>query len=398
MIVTVDSIRVLHVDDEPDLTDLAATFLEREDDRISVQTATSPEEGLSILTDTHIDCLVSDYDMPRTNGIEFLEIVREQYPNLPFILYTGKGSEEIASDAISAGVTDYLQKGRGSSQYTVLANRITNAVEQYRSKQAVTESKKRLSLFFEQSPLGVIEWNEDFRFTRVNEMAQKILGYTEAELLGDSWERIVPESDHQPVSEVVSELLAAEGGYSSVNENVRKDGERIICEWHNRVVTDEDDEVVAIFSQFRDVTDRKQRERELHRNERAMDEAPAGITITDPTQPDNPIIYANKRFEELTGYSQAEVQGRNCRLLQGEGTDPEPVAEMREAVDNEESVTVELRNYRKDGTAFWNRVSITPVRDEDGAVVNFVGFQQDVSDRKEREQELQRGRDALADE
>lgn len=125
---------VLHVDDEPGFAEMAADFLERELDRLTVTTATSAIEGLDHLADQDFDCIISDYDMPGQDGIEFLTTVREKYPDLPFILYTGNGSEEVASDAISAGATDYLQKDTGTSQFTVLANKITNAVEQYRTQ------------------------------------------------------------------------------------------------------------------------------------------------------------------------------------------------------------------------------------------------------------------------
>lgn len=129
-----DTIRVVHVDDDPDLAALTATFLERENSRFDVETVASASEGLEFLADHDVDCIVSDYDMPGRNGIEFLESVRDHDTEVPFLLYTGKGSEEIASGAISAGVTDYLQKEAGTSQYTVLANRISNAVEQYRGR------------------------------------------------------------------------------------------------------------------------------------------------------------------------------------------------------------------------------------------------------------------------
>ncbi|MFC7249640.1 response regulator [Halomicroarcula sp. GCM10025324] len=123
-------IRILHVDDDPELADLAGTLLEREDDQFRVDTAGSASEGLEHLEQHPVDCVVSDYDMPGRNGIDFLDAVRELDADLPFILFTGKGSEEVASEAISAGVTDYLQKESGTSQYAVLANRIGNAVEQ----------------------------------------------------------------------------------------------------------------------------------------------------------------------------------------------------------------------------------------------------------------------------
>ena len=87
-----DAIRVLHVDDDPAFVDMVATFLEREDDRIDVVTATSGTDGLTILDERAVDCIVSDYDVPGLNGIEFLERVRQEYGDLPFVLFTGKGT------------------------------------------------------------------------------------------------------------------------------------------------------------------------------------------------------------------------------------------------------------------------------------------------------------------
>lgn len=121
--------------------------------------------------------------------------------------------------------------------------------------------------------------------------------------------------------------------------------------------------------------------------ENAMHQAPVGITIADATAEDLPLVYVNDEFVEMTGYAREEVLGRNCRFLQGANTRSEPVDRMREAVSNEEVVTVELRNYRKDGSIFWNRVTISPVRDETGTVTHFIGFQEDISDAKVYERE-----------
>jgi len=122
--------------------------------------------------------------------------------------------------------------------------------------------------------------------------------------------------------------------------------------------------------------------------DRAMDEAPVGITISDPSRRDNPLIYANDRFHELTGYPPDEILGQNCRFLQGEATREEPVARMRDAIEAEEPVTVELRNYRKDGSMFWNRVRLVPIRSDSGTVTNWLGYQQDVTAEKRYEQDL----------
>ena len=131
-----------------------------------------------------------------------------------------------------------------------------------------------------------------------------------------------------------------------------------------------------------------ERERDLH--ERVIESVPVGVSIADATAEGFPLISVNERFEELTGYDESEVLGRNCRFLQGEETAEEPVAEMRRALEAGEETTVELRNYRKDGTAFWNQVRLAPIEDDDGEVTHFVGFQEDVSERVERQAELER--------
>ncbi|WP_293027198.1 bacterio-opsin activator domain-containing protein [Natronococcus sp.] len=129
--------------------------------------------------------------------------------------------------------------------------------------------------------------------------------------------------------------------------------------------------------------------------DRAINEAPVGITISDPNRDDNPLVYVNEAYEEITGYSYEDVVGRNCRLLQGEDSDPDAVAEMREAIEGDYPVTVELVNYQKDGTPFWNEVTIAPVRNDDSEVTHYVGFQNDVTARKEAELELERQTEEL---
>ncbi|MCU4924430.1 PAS domain-containing protein [Halobacteria archaeon AArc-dxtr1] len=127
---------------------------------------------------------------------------------------------------------------------------------------------------------------------------------------------------------------------------------------------------------------------------RVVDETPVGVVISDPSKEDNPLVYVNQAYQAVTGYSFEEAIGRNCRYLQGEDTDPETVTQMREAIEAEEPITVEIKNYRKDGTEFWNEVTIAPVYD-DGTLTNYVGFQNDVTARKEAELEVQQRREQL---
>ena len=120
-----------------------------------------------------------------------------------------------------------------------------------------------------------------------------------------------------------------------------------------------------------------------------------GITIADASLPDNPLIYINAGFERLTGYSVAEVLGRNCRFLQGPGTDPATVNALRTAVRERRPITVQMLNYRKDGTLFWNRLSVTPVQGASGTVTHFIGVQSDVTAEKEAKDGLQEAKERL---
>jgi PAS domain S-box-containing protein len=133
----------------------------------------------------------------------------------------------------------------------------------------------------------------------------------------------------------------------------------------------------------------RQRQQDLELYKRASDGAQVGISIADASDPDHPLIYVNDGFCDLTGYSSDEVIGRNCRFLQGEDTDEATVRKMRTALEAKRPVSVELRNYRKSGDMFWNDLDIMPVRDHDGEVTHFLGFQQDVTERKQRERLLE---------
>ena len=129
--------------------------------------------------------------------------------------------------------------------------------------------------------------------------------------------------------------------------------------------------------------------------DRALDVAAEGVTIADARAPDRPLVYINRGFERMTGYQGADVLGRNCRFLQGPETDVAAMAEIRAALSERRECLVEILNYRKNGTTFWNRLSITPVRDRSGEVTHFIGVQSDVTIRRQAEDGLRKAKEAL---
>jgi two-component system, cell cycle response regulator len=129
--------------------------------------------------------------------------------------------------------------------------------------------------------------------------------------------------------------------------------------------------------------------------DRAIAATPNGIVISDAMAPDMPIVYVNPGFDRMTGYAAAEVIGKNCRFLQGEDRKQPAIAIMRQAIQQGQECRVTLRNYRKDGTLFWNDVSISPVRDEAGKVTHYIAVQTDISEYKRVEEERQRYQSSL---
>jgi len=249
-----ERVRVLHVDDEPGFAELAGEFLEREDDRIEVLTAADADAGLEVLAGERVDCVVSDYDMPGRNGIEFLEAVRADHPELPFVLFTGKGSEEVASEAFSAGATDYLQKEGGSDQYTLLANRVLNYVE---TATAEAQRKRQLNAI-EAAREGIAILDEDGEFIFVNEAYTDLYGYDREEILGSHWSLVYPDDEVSFGTDVVLPTVDEAGSWHGESVGERADGSTF-TEEHTVVATDEGEFVCTV----RDVSDRKQRERAL---------------------------------------------------------------------------------------------------------------------------------------
>jgi PAS domain S-box-containing protein len=171
-------ITVLHVEDDSQFAELTRRGLERESTGISIETVANADAAFDRIAADQPDCVVSDYQMPGANGIEFLRELRTDHPDLPFILYTSKGSEAVASDAISAGVTDYIQKDATTEQYELLARRIEQAVARRRAERDYRE-------IFEKVPAGlVVHDSETGEIVDANRRFCELLGHDREDVIG----------------------------------------------------------------------------------------------------------------------------------------------------------------------------------------------------------------------
>lgn len=223
-------------------------------------------------------------------------------------------------------------------------------------------------------------------FLECNPAACELTGYERETLCSMSPARIFDHDDWERFQPFFDAVQRTNSGWTNELTCLTSDGGHRLLEVS--AATLEESERPPVVVSARDITDRKRYQEELELRSEAIEGAPIGISITDSQSEDNPLVYVNRGFESITGYNRAEILGRNCRFLQGEETSEEAVAELRTAIEAEKPVTVELRNYRKDGSPFWNRVTVAPVYNDDDELIHFIGFQEDVSDRKKREQQL----------
>ena len=387
-----DVVRVLHAEDDAQLGSLAGEFLEREGD-LSVTHVEDARAALDALAADAFECVVSDYDMPGMNGIELLDAVRDTHPDLPFILFTGKGSEAVASDAISKGVTDYLQKETGTEQYAVLANRIENAVDGYRTERELErrvdqlrESERRFRTLVSNLP-GMVYRCENERgwpMTFVSDGAVELTGYEPDELTSDAvnWERdVLVEDEREVLWETVQAAVDAREPFQVEYELRARSGERKWV-WERGRGVYEGEDLVALEGVITDVTDERElredlrRERDLTRQ--LLDTSPAGIMVNDL---DGTYRLINDRALAILGTTREAVLDRtyddDAWALQTPDGDPLPseehaFAKLKEAAAGaspRDDVRVDdLRHsvVRGDGERLLVSVNGRPLYDDDG--------------------------------
>jgi PAS domain S-box-containing protein len=390
-------IRVLHVDDEPDFADLSSTFLEQEDDRFTVETAYNSSEGLDRL-DSTIHCVVSDYDMPGTNGIEFLEQVRQEFPELPFILFTGKGSEEIASDAISADVTDYLQKSSEKEQFTILANRILNAVEKYRTEQRLERQNDLFNKAQDIAEVGA--WEHDLRTEELvwTDKVYEMHGVSSSfDLSVESVFEFYHPDDRPQLRAAIDRATQEGEPYDlEVRMTPADGGQRWI-----RTAADpqmEDGQIVRVRGTVRDITARKEREEQLERERKrfsALFENFPEPTFTYEFVDGEPVIRAiNDAFEETFGYTEEEACGSHVDELIVPPEKEREAERIDSRVQEGEYVDEIVRRRTSEDDRYFNFRNIQ-VPFESG--VDGFAVYLDVTDKFERERKVEELQDATRD-
>ena len=349
-------VSVVDVDDDPGIVELAATYLERQDGRLSVTTATSISAALDQIT-AATDCVISDYEMPTMNGIELLNTVRAEYSNLPFILFTGKGSEEIASEAISAGVTDYLQKATNVEQYTLLANRVLNAVTQYEAKQrANTEQQRFQSLFDELTqPAVEIKFEADEPIVQaVNVAFEDVFGYPAAETVGKSLDAVIVTEEDAATAAQINRLFRSDEPLTA--QEVTRHTESGPREF--LIQTASFDDRPGGFVIYTDITERKQREEKLS----ALHDVAEQLAVSETTEEVcNWTINASK---EILSFDLSVVSLKDGTILKPEAISEEVAPDGLAAMSVSEGIVG--KTYRTGQSYVFDDLTTVPEANPQG--------------------------------
>lgn len=362
---TDEPIHALHVDDDRSLADLVKTFLEQERENITVVTETAVEDGMTVLENNSIDCVISDYEMPGQDGLDFLDLVRDEYPDLPFILFTGKGDEEIASEAITAGVNEYLQKGTGTDQYTVLANRIENLVEKYRMEQEVFRGFQALESA--QEGIGILD--EDGTYEYLNQAYAEVYSTGREEILHNHWESLYPEEEVERFHHDILPQVESEGTWTGQAVGLTTDGDRV-TENLSLKQLDDGGHVCVV----RDISEKKQREEDFRRERRFLETALNSLDdLFYVFDDDLNYVRWNDRFEDVTGYSESEIR----ELTPMDLFDGETKAKIESLIDrilsDGEQVIVKADLLTKSGDKEPYEFTGIPVEDK-GEIIGVVGI------------------------
>jgi PAS domain S-box-containing protein len=415
-------ISVLYVDDEEVLLEIGKIFLEKSR-QFHVDTLTSAHEALNLLKSKSYDAIVSDYQMPGMDGIAFLKSIRAEFPELPFIIFTGKGREEVVIEAFDNGADFYLQKGgEPIAQFTELGHKITAAVRRRQAEKALQESETHYRNVVEDQTEFISRFLPDGTHVFVNDAYCRYFNKKREDILGKKFRPDIPNEDKCLFFNYFSSLTK-EHPIANLNHRIiMPDGEIRWQQWTDRAIFNEKGKLLEYQSVGRDITDAKRSEEqlkfknielqaayeqiaaieeelrqnydELNKKERNLREseenyrrivetAYEGIWVLDNQFY---IQQVNGRIAEMLGYAPQEMHGRSIQDF----IHPQDIMDHEYQVSGRregKKERYERRYLKKDGTWLWTMVSATPIFYNSEFTGSFAMIT-DISERRNAEESL----------
>ena len=426
-------IAILYVDDEPGLLEIGKLFLERSGE-FGVDIITSAPDALRLMETKAYDAIISDYQMPGMDGIEFLKEVRNSGNTIPFILFTGRGREEIVIQALNEGADFYLQKGgEPLSQFAELAHQVRLADQQRRAEASVRNHERREADILNFLPDATFAIDTTGKVLAWNQAMEALTGVKFSEIAGkDNYEYalrlynerrpilidliLVPNVEIEKSRYLYTirenKMLTAESAFE------KPDGTRVHLWGKASLLFDQNGNIVGAIESIRDITERKKSETDLRAayeqitaaeeelrsqyNELALSERQvregeeryrrivetANEGILEMDEKFN-MVYVNRRMADMLGYTPEETIGGNIHSFIAAEDIPDNIPKLKERMEGK-SDRFERRFVTKDQRIRWMQVSATPIMDPDGTFRGSFAMCSDITDRKGAEEEIAR--------
>jgi PAS domain S-box-containing protein len=385
-------IRVLCVDDEPYILDITKAFLEQSGD-LRVDMAQSGYHAMRLLKEHTFDAVVSDYDMPEIDGIEFLKLVRLEIPDIPFLLFTGKGREEVVIEALNNGADFYIQKGGDvKAQFVELEHKIRQSVKKRHAEYALSVSERHerfLVNIIKQSTQAFVVSYPDGGLGLPNQAFCQLTGYDEPQLKDINWLTDLTPPDWQETDRRIFHELEITGVPQRYERELsRRDGTRLPVEVLVHVIKNSQGEVQYYYSFINDISERRQTERTVKRTFGAMETSIDGMAIINAS---GECVYVNHAQARIYGYdSPQDLITKHWLIFYDANEGKRFMEEIIPTAKANGSWFGQVLGRRRDGCKFPQEVSLTYL--DDGGL---IGVTRDISDKERDKEALKRSQEEL---
>lgn len=392
--------KLLIIDDNATERQLTIAALGQLIVNIDIIEVSSSESFAEVFAQADFDLVISEYKLAWSDGLSLFKTIKSRFACIPIIMLTNFGNEEIAVAAIKIGMADYLSKQN--------RHKLPESIKRCLLDSANTTPCSNIDgniQLCEKWDLAISRLTSDYAYSmRIDADDKPVFEWVTSPLtkLIPSYNSHTLESGdpliefglpiHPDDIAIVKKRFAnLWAGNEDISEYriISAQGDIRCFKDHSLPIRDwSTGKLIRIYGAIQDITERKHAEDILYLMQRAMDCSNNGIIITDLADNDYAIIYANDAFVNLTGYSLDKLLGQNPRMLQNTDRDQPNLNEIRNALAADRETYTVLRNYRQDGSMFWNEVYISPIKDQNGVITHYVGIQNDVSNRVKMKESL----------
>ncbi len=380
-------IKILHLEDNLLDSELVQLCLRNEKLNFEYYFADNEHDFKAHLENQTIDIILSDYNLPGYSGAEALALIRNNFPNIPFVFVSGVLGEDAAIESLLNGATDYVLKNKLGKLDPAIKHALREShlqKEYLKTIDNIRIKEKQYHLLVEGINEGIMMSDSNDTIQFVNQQICVITGYKAEELLGKNSAQILYDSRNLKIIQEKNSLLMR--GFKDIFEIeiLNKHREKLWMRISGSPVFDDKGKVSGSISVFENINDRKRAEDELRKLTRAVDQSPGSIVITDT---EGIIEYANPATVILSGFSMEEMTNGQCNIF-GSGKIRNEFEQIRESVKSGKIWDGEFQNRKKNGEFYWEAATISPIFNSKGDITHFLAIREDISERRKLTEQL----------